>query len=56
MSKVQALYQDVIQAIRDGVDAEDVETMIDDETAAITDVQKDDLRSELARREAEAQS
>ena len=48
-------YQDVMQAIRDGVDAETVEAMITDEHTNITAAQMADLREELrVRDEAEA--
>lgn len=41
-------YQDVMQAIRDGADAADVESMIVDPRAALTDHQMASLRAELA--------
>ena len=44
-------YQDVMQAIRDGQDARDVEAMIADERAHLTDAQCEDLRAELSRRD-----
>lgn len=43
-------YADVMQAIRDGADAEVVESMLADEHAAITDAQIAMLREELAGR------
>jgi hypothetical protein len=43
-------YQDVLQAIRDDRDAEDIEAMIADDRAALTDAQMADLRAELAER------
>lgn len=44
-------YKDVIQAIRDGEDTSDVEAMIGDERAALTDEQMADLRKELRERD-----
>jgi hypothetical protein len=47
------IYQDVLQAIRDGEDADIVEAMISDESTAVTDVQMADLRQELEMRDFE---
>jgi hypothetical protein len=46
-----ATYQDVLQAIRNDVDAASVEAMIADDHAALTDAQMSDLRGELAARD-----
>lgn len=42
-------YQDVMQMIRDGADAADVEAVLADEHTPLTDAQIADLRAELAR-------
>jgi hypothetical protein len=47
-------YQDVIQAIRNGAAAEDVEAMIASPRSQLTDAQMADLRDELTRRDAES--
>jgi hypothetical protein len=49
-----ATYSDVIQAIQDGVDASDVEALINDPHAYLTDKQMVDLRAELRRRDRNA--
>lgn len=47
-------YQDVMQMIRDGADAEDVEAVLVDERTPLTDAQIADLRAELAARDEQA--
>lgn len=45
-------YQDVLQMIRDGADASDVEAVLVAEATPLTDAQIADLRRELAERDA----